>query len=104
MALRGHPFLARNVPKIDEGVATESHPYKIKTIMIFSSPQPAVPIPDIPRRSLCCNARRPLMGKPAIIDGPSGRTLSYVQLTEAISRVAAGLASYGMRKGDVLAI
>ena len=42
--------------------------------------------------------------KPALIDGPSGRTLSYRQLADAIRRAAAGLAARGFKKGDVLAI
>src|SRR4029450_7220641 len=42
--------------------------------------------------------------KPALIDGPSGRTLSYRQLADAVRRAAAGLAARGFKKGDVLAI
>ena len=72
--------------------------------MIFSSPYPAVTIPDISLTEFVLQRAPAFDGKPAIIDGPSGRTLSYAQLTETISRVAAGLASHGLRKGDVLAI
>jgi acyl-CoA synthetase (AMP-forming)/AMP-acid ligase II len=42
--------------------------------------------------------------KPAIIDGPTGRTISYAQLVDLVRRVAAGLAAHGMAKGDVLGI
>ena len=42
--------------------------------------------------------------KPALIDGPSGRTLSYRQLADTIRRAATGLAARGFKKGDVLAI
>ena len=42
--------------------------------------------------------------KPALIDGPSGRILSFRQLAEAVDKVAAGLAAYGLTKGDVFAI
>ena len=42
--------------------------------------------------------------KPAIIDGPSGRTVTYVQLVSLVRRVAAGLAAHGFEKGDVLGI
>ena len=42
--------------------------------------------------------------KPALVDGPTGRTLSYRQLAEAVRRVAAGLAARGFGKGDVLAL
>src|SRR5438552_8197834 len=42
--------------------------------------------------------------KPAIVDGPSGRTISYGQLPDLVRRVAAGLAAHGFVKGDVLGI
>jgi acyl-CoA synthetase (AMP-forming)/AMP-acid ligase II len=42
--------------------------------------------------------------KPALVDGPTGRTLTYRQLAEAVERVAAGLAARGFGKGDVLAL
>jgi acyl-CoA synthetase (AMP-forming)/AMP-acid ligase II len=42
--------------------------------------------------------------KPALVDGPTGRTLSYRQLAGAVERVAAGLAARGFAKGDVLAL
>src|SRR5205814_7046388 len=42
--------------------------------------------------------------KAAIVDGPSGRTISYAQLPDLVRRVAAGLAAHGFVKGDVLGI
>ncbi len=45
-----------------------------------------------------------LGGKPALIDGPSGRTLTYAQLDAGVDRVAAGLAKRGFEKGDVLGL
>jgi acyl-CoA synthetase (AMP-forming)/AMP-acid ligase II len=42
--------------------------------------------------------------KPALVDGPTGRTVTYRQLAEAVERVAAGLAARGFGKGDVLAL
>ena len=42
--------------------------------------------------------------KPALVDGPTGRALTYRQLAEAVERVAAGLAARGFGKGDVLAL
>ena len=42
--------------------------------------------------------------KPALVDGPTGRALSYRQLAGAIERAAAGLAARGFGKGDVLAL
>ena len=42
--------------------------------------------------------------KPALIDGPTGRTLTYRQLADGVRRAAAGLAKRGFGKGDVFAI
>lgn len=72
--------------------------------MIFSSPHPAVTIPDTSLTDFVFQRAPDLGGKSAIIDGSSGRTVSYAQLTETTFRLAAGLASHGLSKGDVLAI
>jgi acyl-CoA synthetase (AMP-forming)/AMP-acid ligase II len=42
--------------------------------------------------------------KPALVDGPTGRTLTYRQLAGGVERVAAGLAARGFGRGDVLAV
>ena len=42
--------------------------------------------------------------KPAVIEGPTGRTLTYAQLTVGVRCMAAGLARRGMSKGDIFAI
>lgn len=42
--------------------------------------------------------------RPALIEGPSGRTLTYGALAVQVRRAAAGLARRGFRKGDVLAL
>ncbi|MDQ3573033.1 MAG: AMP-binding protein, partial [Actinomycetota bacterium] len=42
--------------------------------------------------------------KPALIDGPSGRTITYAQLDQATRALAAGLAARGFGAGDALAI
>jgi acyl-CoA synthetase (AMP-forming)/AMP-acid ligase II len=42
--------------------------------------------------------------RPAMIDGPSGRTLTYGELGEQIRALGAGLTERGFQKGDVLAI
>jgi acyl-CoA synthetase (AMP-forming)/AMP-acid ligase II len=41
--------------------------------------------------------------KPALIDGPSGRTISYAKLADSVRVAAAGLAERGFGKGDVFA-
>jgi acyl-CoA synthetase (AMP-forming)/AMP-acid ligase II len=42
--------------------------------------------------------------KPALIDGASGRSISYRELAAGVERVAAGLAARGFVPGDVLAL
>jgi acyl-CoA synthetase (AMP-forming)/AMP-acid ligase II len=42
--------------------------------------------------------------KPALIDGATGRAMSYRELTAQVGWAAAGLAAHGVAKGDVLAL
>ncbi len=42
--------------------------------------------------------------KPALIDGISGRQLTYRQLADGVKRVASALRRRGLEKGDVFAI
>jgi acyl-CoA synthetase (AMP-forming)/AMP-acid ligase II len=72
--------------------------------MIVKSPWPDVGIPEISITEYVLRHAARLRDKPAMIDGTSGRTLTYGQLTDGIRRVATGLARRGFRKGDVLAI
>jgi acyl-CoA synthetase (AMP-forming)/AMP-acid ligase II len=58
-----------------------------------------VPLPDF-----LLEHARDLGDKPALVDGPTGRTLSYRQLADGVERVAAGLAARGFGPGDLLAI
>ena len=72
--------------------------------MIIKSVSPHVTIPDLPVGDYVLRHADRLRDKPAIIDGPTGRTLTYGQLAESIRRVATGLARRGFVKGDVFAI
>ena len=72
--------------------------------VIFHSPYPDIVIPVSPVTPFILRHARRLANKPALIDGPTGRTLSYGQLADAIQGTAAGLAEHGFRKGDVFAI
>ena len=72
--------------------------------MIVRSTSPDVAIPDVPITEYVLRHAARLGDKPALIDGPTGRTLTYRQLADAVRRAAAGLARLGFRKGDVLAI
>lgn len=72
--------------------------------MIFKSPYPDVDIPNIPLTQFLLERIQHYGDKPALIDGPSGRTITYTQLAGAIRLVAASLSQRGFGKGDVLAI
>ena len=72
--------------------------------MIFKSPYPDVDIPNISLTEFVLSRTRQFGDKPALIDGPSGRTITYAQLGGAIRLVASSLAKRGFGQGDVLAI
>jgi len=70
----------------------------------FRSNQPELEVPSISLTEYVLGRVQRLGGKPAFIDGVSGRVIQYAQLNERISRVAGGLANLGFGRGDVLAI
>ena len=72
--------------------------------MIFRSPYPDVEIPEITLTEFVLQRAERLGEKAALIDGPSGESWSYAQLSAAIKRTAAGLAQHGLGKGQVFAI
>ncbi|MCE7984911.1 MAG: 4-coumarate--CoA ligase family protein [Caldilinea sp. CFX5] len=72
--------------------------------MIVRSPYPDVAIPEMPFTQFVYQRAQALATKPALIDGPTGRMLTYGQLAGAIRLVAASLAQRGLQKGDVFAI
>jgi acyl-CoA synthetase (AMP-forming)/AMP-acid ligase II len=72
--------------------------------MIVKSSSPNVAIPDVSITEYVLRHADRLGDKPALIDGPTGRTLTYRQLAESVRRAAAGLARLGFKKGDVFAI
>jgi acyl-CoA synthetase (AMP-forming)/AMP-acid ligase II len=71
---------------------------------IVLSPHPDVTVPDVPLHEYVLADAMGRADQEALIDGPSGRTLTYGQLAGGIRRVAAGLAARGFAKGDVFAI
>lgn len=72
--------------------------------MIFKSPHPDVVIPSVPLTQYLLEKIAPFGDKAALIDGPSGRTMTFAQLAGAIKAVASGLHKRGFKKGDVFAI
>ncbi|MBW4553454.1 MAG: thioester reductase domain-containing protein [Aphanocapsa sp. GSE-SYN-MK-11-07L] len=72
--------------------------------MIFCSPYPDTPTPELPLTEFILQRAVELADKPALIEGLTDRVITYGQLAGFIRRVAAGLAARGFSKGDVLAI
>ena len=72
--------------------------------MIFQSPYPDVTIPDSSVTNFALQRSAEFSEKTALIDGSSGATISYGELSSSIRKAASGLASRGFGKGDVLAI
>jgi acyl-CoA synthetase (AMP-forming)/AMP-acid ligase II len=72
--------------------------------MILRSPDPDVEIPTSDVSSFVLERSAELGDEPALIDGPSGRELSYAELALSVRALAAGLAARGFGKGDVLGI
>jgi hypothetical protein len=70
---------------------------------MFRSPFPDVDIPDVPLTDFVLARAGGLGDKPALIDGLSGRTITYAQLAESVRAGAAGLAERGFGKGDIFA-
>ena len=72
--------------------------------MIHRCSEPAVEIPPTDVSSFVLGSAKGREGKPALIDGPTGRTITYDELRDAVGGLAAGLAKRGFAPGDVLAI
>ena len=65
---------------------------------------PAVDVPKVDLPSYIFRDAALFGDKPALIDGPTGRTVTYAQLAGGVERVAAGLAARGFGRGDVFGI
>jgi len=72
--------------------------------MMYSSPHPDVDIPNLSLPSFIMEDFDDRATQPALIDGPTGRTLTYGELQTAVAACAGGLAARGLEAGDVFAI
>ncbi len=72
--------------------------------MIFRSKLPDLDIPDGSLADVLLQHCHALGDKQALVDGPTGREITYAQLPVMVRRFATGLAERGFGKGDVLAI
>jgi acyl-CoA synthetase (AMP-forming)/AMP-acid ligase II/S-adenosylmethionine/arginine decarboxylase-like enzyme len=71
---------------------------------VVRSPWPQPDVPAVDLTSFVLRHAGRLAGRPAVIDGASGRTVTYGELAVGVERVAAGLAARGFGRGDVLAL
>ena len=71
---------------------------------IHASTFPDVEIPQVGLADFVLRHAGDKADKPALIDGPSGRTLTYGDLDKAVRSFAGGLVARGWQKGQVLAI
>ena len=72
--------------------------------MIFKGPYPDVEIPLTPLTPFVMHRAKELGDKPALIDGPTGRTITYKQLADLIAIAAYNLSQRSFKKGDVFGI
>lgn len=72
--------------------------------MIIKGPYPDVDIPETALTPFVLRRAKELADKAALIDGPSGRQLTYSQLADSIAIVAHNLRERGFKKGDVFGI
>ena len=72
--------------------------------MIFRGPFPEVAIPEIAITPFVFQNAKQRGDKPALIEGPTGRAITYSELAYSIARVAASLARRGFKKGEVFGI
>jgi acyl-CoA synthetase (AMP-forming)/AMP-acid ligase II len=72
--------------------------------MIFKSPHPAISIPNITISEFVLQQADKYGPKTALIEGTTGRSISYDQLRPLIGSLAAGFAREGVKQGDVFGI
>ncbi len=72
--------------------------------MIIKGPYQDVSIPETALTPFVLHRVRELGDKPALIDGPTGRKVSYSELADSIAIAAHNLAQRGFKKGDVFGI
>ena len=72
--------------------------------MIVRSPLSDVEIPDVALSAFVLGDATARGDRAALIDGPSGRTISYGELAQGVRACAAGLAARGLEPGQVVGL
>lgn len=73
-------------------------------MIIHRSPLPDVEIPDVTITEFVLQEAGRVPDRPALIDGPTGRTYTYAQLSGAIHAFAGGLQARGLGPGSTIAL
>ncbi|MGA0971791.1 MAG: AMP-binding protein [Ilumatobacteraceae bacterium] len=73
-------------------------------MIIHTSPLPPVVIPEVPITEFVLRRAAVHPDRPALIDGTSGRVITFAELDDQIHRLAGGLRAAGFAPGDVLAL
>ena len=73
-------------------------------MIVHSSPLPDVVIPDVAVTSYVLRDAERHVDRPALIDGPTGRTYTYGELSQAIHAFAGGLQARGLGPGSTIAL
>jgi acyl-CoA synthetase (AMP-forming)/AMP-acid ligase II len=73
-------------------------------MIIHASPLTDVDIPNIPVTEFILREAQRVPDRPALVDGPSGRTYTYGQLNQMIHAFAGGLQARGLGPGDTIAL
>src|SRR3954467_11548763 len=71
---------------------------------IIRTPWPDVEVPDVSLPAYVFARAAERGDKPALIDGPSGRGVTYAELARQVRQAAAGLAARSFKRGDVLGL
>src|SRR6267143_4130475 len=72
--------------------------------MIFRGPYPEVGIPEVSITSFVLQNAGSLGEKAELIEGETGRTITYAQLADSIRRAAAGLSARGFKQYEIFGI
>ena len=72
--------------------------------MVVVGPYPDVDLPETPLTAYVLERASKFGDKPALIDGPTGRAITYSELAGQVRALAAGLTARGFGKGECFAI
>ena len=73
-------------------------------MIIHHSPLPDVEIPEVAITEFVLRRAKEIPDRLALIDGPTGRSYTFAQLSDSIHRFAGGLVAKGFKPGETLAL